>query len=69
METSNSKRLNTGSMPYLTISNLCTPCNSLLPGTYLPERWRAGEGDSGHPGAWQTTLQIPISSLSGFLLG
>eukprot|EP00983_Pelagomonas_calceolata_P066089 1148863-Pelagomonas_calceolata.AAC.5 len=32
-------------------------------------RWRAGEGESGRPGAWRTTLQIPISYLSGFLLG
>eukprot|EP00983_Pelagomonas_calceolata_P031002 973741-Pelagomonas_calceolata.AAC.2 len=32
-------------------------------------RRRAGEGESGRPGAWQTTLQIPISSNPGFLLG
>eukprot|EP00983_Pelagomonas_calceolata_P008350 273216-Pelagomonas_calceolata.AAC.1 len=24
-------------------------------------RWRACEGESGRPGAWLTTLQIPIS--------
>eukprot|EP00983_Pelagomonas_calceolata_P119487 1160610-Pelagomonas_calceolata.AAC.19 len=32
------------------------------------QRWRAG-GESGRPGAWQTTLQIPISPAPGFLLG
>eukprot|EP00983_Pelagomonas_calceolata_P082237 1155857-Pelagomonas_calceolata.AAC.9 len=32
-------------------------------------RWRAGEGDPRRPGAWRTTLQITISSNSGFLLG
>eukprot|EP00983_Pelagomonas_calceolata_P075899 1153205-Pelagomonas_calceolata.AAC.4 len=26
-------------------------------------RWRAGEGESGRPGAWQTTLQTLISSM------
>eukprot|EP00983_Pelagomonas_calceolata_P105193 1159105-Pelagomonas_calceolata.AAC.1 len=30
-------------------------------------RWRAGEGDSGHPGAWRTTLQIPIKKIIGKL--
>eukprot|EP00967_Tisochrysis_lutea_P017043 scaffold19263_cov19-Tisochrysis_lutea.AAC.1 len=32
-------------------------------------RWRAEERDPGCPGAWPTTLQIPISFVSGFLLG
>eukprot|EP00983_Pelagomonas_calceolata_P124453 1161108-Pelagomonas_calceolata.AAC.1 len=32
-------------------------------------QWRAGEGKSGRPGAWWTTLQIPMSSVYGFLLG
>eukprot|EP00983_Pelagomonas_calceolata_P035590 1114265-Pelagomonas_calceolata.AAC.1 len=32
-------------------------------------QWRAGEGGSRRPGAWRTTLQTPINSVSGFLLG
>eukprot|EP00983_Pelagomonas_calceolata_P065357 1148559-Pelagomonas_calceolata.AAC.1 len=32
-------------------------------------QWGAGEGESRRPGAWRTSLQIPISSVSGFLLG
>eukprot|EP00983_Pelagomonas_calceolata_P087843 1157053-Pelagomonas_calceolata.AAC.1 len=32
-------------------------------------RRRAGGGESGRPGAWRPTLQIFISSVSGFLLG
>eukprot|EP00983_Pelagomonas_calceolata_P001032 36585-Pelagomonas_calceolata.AAC.2 len=32
-------------------------------------QWRAGGGESGRPGAWRTTLQILISSVSGFILG
>eukprot|EP00983_Pelagomonas_calceolata_P051410 1142390-Pelagomonas_calceolata.AAC.2 len=31
--------------------------------------WARGSGESRHPGAWPTTLQIPISYISGFLLG
>eukprot|EP00983_Pelagomonas_calceolata_P073468 1152150-Pelagomonas_calceolata.AAC.1 len=42
-----------------------------LLGVELLGAWqrRAGEGDFGRPGAWWTTLQVPISSVSGFLLG
>eukprot|EP00983_Pelagomonas_calceolata_P117898 1160452-Pelagomonas_calceolata.AAC.9 len=32
-------------------------------------QWRAGEGESGRPGAWPTALQILISSVAGFLQG
>eukprot|EP00983_Pelagomonas_calceolata_P019642 617722-Pelagomonas_calceolata.AAC.1 len=38
----------------------------------LGARWRRrtgeGEGESERPEAWRTTLQIPISSVSGSLL-
>eukprot|EP00983_Pelagomonas_calceolata_P034350 1076282-Pelagomonas_calceolata.AAC.1 len=38
----------------------------LLGGSLLgARRWRMGEGESGRPGAWRTTLLIPISSASG----
>eukprot|EP00983_Pelagomonas_calceolata_P132166 1161841-Pelagomonas_calceolata.AAC.2 len=32
-------------------------------------RRRTGEGESGRPGVWRATLQIPIISVSGSLLG
>eukprot|EP00983_Pelagomonas_calceolata_P134858 1162101-Pelagomonas_calceolata.AAC.1 len=32
-------------------------------------QWRAGEGESGRPGAWRATLRILFSPVSGFLLG
>eukprot|EP00200_Dunaliella_tertiolecta_P008695 CAMPEP_0202375396 /NCGR_PEP_ID=MMETSP1127-20130417/6078_1 /ASSEMBLY_ACC=CAM_ASM_000462 /TAXON_ID=3047 /ORGANISM="Dunaliella tertiolecta, Strain CCMP1320" /LENGTH=52 /DNA_ID=CAMNT_0048972853 /DNA_START=357 /DNA_END=515 /DNA_ORIENTATION=+ len=32
-------------------------------------QWKAGEEESGQPGAWATTQQIPITSASGFLPG
>eukprot|EP00983_Pelagomonas_calceolata_P048523 1141075-Pelagomonas_calceolata.AAC.3 len=41
-----------------------------LQGGLLGARWRrTGEGKSRRPGAWQATLQIPIRSVPGSLLG
>eukprot|EP00983_Pelagomonas_calceolata_P048846 1141245-Pelagomonas_calceolata.AAC.1 len=42
----------------------------LLGGSLLgARRWRMGEGKFGRPGAWRTTLSIPISSVPGSRLG
>eukprot|EP00983_Pelagomonas_calceolata_P013749 440906-Pelagomonas_calceolata.AAC.1 len=39
------------------------------PQNYKTENANGGEGESGRPGAWRPTLQVLISSVSGFLLG
>eukprot|EP00983_Pelagomonas_calceolata_P027445 861709-Pelagomonas_calceolata.AAC.2 len=48
-------------------SGVC-PCATPATATPPASERRAGEGDPRSPGAWRTTLQIPISSDSGFLL-
>eukprot|EP00983_Pelagomonas_calceolata_P051884 1142609-Pelagomonas_calceolata.AAC.10 len=47
----------------------CTPGSYRGGCLLVARRWRAGEGGFRHPGAWPATLQIPISSVAGFLLG
>eukprot|EP00983_Pelagomonas_calceolata_P046876 1140364-Pelagomonas_calceolata.AAC.2 len=54
----------------LSLSGILQQALGLLGGNLLGAwQWRMGEGESGRPGAWRTTLQFPISSVSGSHLG